>query len=103
PCLARAPPRYAPHPDAPSPLTSNNRAHHRLLRSTRAVGEQAAAELKQRWRALKHITLSLSRIGPIAQAALVLNSVWKWNSLRKRHCPTGTAQHRKKARAGRAL
>ena len=66
-----------PHPDIPSPLNSDNRAHNRLLRSTRAVGERAAAELKQRWRALKHVTLSPSRIGAIAQAALVLNKAWK--------------------------
>ncbi|GAA2001739.1 IS5-like element IS470 family transposase [Nocardiopsis rhodophaea] len=66
-----------PHPDIPSPLTTDNRAHNRLLRSTRALGERAAAELKQRWRALKHVTLSPGRIGAIAQAALVLNNAWK--------------------------
>ncbi|TMQ79886.1 IS5/IS1182 family transposase, partial [Actinomadura soli] len=33
--------------------------------------------LKQRWRALQHITLSPSRIGDIARAALVLNKIWK--------------------------
>ena len=63
-----------PHPDIPSPMTSDNRAHNRLLRCVRALGERAAAELKQRWRALKHITLSPGRIGAIAQAALVLNN-----------------------------
>lgn len=66
-----------PHPDISSPMTSDNRARNRLLRSTRALGERAAAELKQRWRALKHITLSPGRIGAIAQAALVLNNAWK--------------------------
>lgn len=66
-----------PHPDIPSPLTSDNRAHNRLLRCVRVLGERAAAELKQRWRALKHITLSPGRIGAIAQAALVLNNAWK--------------------------
>lgn len=66
-----------PHPDIPSPMTSDNRAHNRLLRCVRALGERAAAELKQRWRALKHITLSPGRIGAIAQAALVLNKAWK--------------------------
>lgn len=66
-----------PHPDIPSPMTSDNRARNRLLHSTRALGERAAAELKQRWRALKHVTLSPSRIGAIAQATLVLNNAWK--------------------------
>lgn len=65
------------HPDILSPLDSDNRAHNRLLRSTRALGERAAAEFKQRWRALKHITLSPSRIGAITQAALILNNTWK--------------------------
>jgi len=66
-----------PHPDIPSPLTSDNRAHNRLLRCVRALGERAAGELKQRWRTLKHVTLSPSRIEAIAQAALVLNNAWK--------------------------
>jgi hypothetical protein len=66
-----------PHPDLPSPMNSDNRALNRLLRCVRALGERAAAELKQRWRALKHVTLSPSRIGAIAQAALVLNNAWK--------------------------
>jgi hypothetical protein len=43
----------------------------------RALGERAAAELKERWRTLKHATLSPSRIGDIARAALVLNEIWK--------------------------
>ena len=42
-----------------------------------ALGERAAAELKERWRALKHVSLSPSRIGDIARAALVLNGTWK--------------------------
>ncbi|MBK3384649.1 hypothetical protein [Streptomyces cavernae] len=48
-----------------------------LLRHVRALGERTAAELKQRWRALQHVTLSPSRIGDIARAALVLNGIWK--------------------------
>lgn len=43
----------------------------------RALGERTAAELKQRWRTLRHITLSPSRTGGIARAALVLNGIWK--------------------------
>jgi hypothetical protein len=34
-------------------------------------------ELKQRWRTLQHVTLSLSRIGEIARAVLLLNGIWK--------------------------
>ncbi|MFE4583515.1 transposase family protein, partial [Streptomyces chartreusis] len=48
-----------------------------LLRCIRAKGERAIAELKQRWRALQHVTLSPNRIGAIAQAALVLNNTWR--------------------------
>ncbi|MGW1888263.1 transposase family protein [Streptomyces sp. NPDC001970] len=48
-----------------------------LIRHIRALGERTAAELKERWRALKHISLSPSRIGDIARAALVLNKQWK--------------------------
>ncbi|GAA0901447.1 transposase family protein [Streptomyces thermoalcalitolerans] len=67
---------FRPHPDIASPLAANTRTHNRLLRGIRALGERAAAELKQRWRALQHVTLSPSRIGAIAQAALVLNNAW---------------------------
>ncbi|MER6106994.1 hypothetical protein [Streptomyces hirsutus] len=48
-----------------------------LIRDLCALGERTAAELKERWRALKHVTLSPSRIGDIARAALVLNGHWK--------------------------
>ncbi|TMQ79704.1 IS5/IS1182 family transposase [Actinomadura soli] len=58
-------------------LHTDTRTRNTLLRSVRALGERAAAELKQRWRALQHITLSPSRIGDIARAALVLNKIWK--------------------------
>ncbi|MBN3933312.1 IS5/IS1182 family transposase, partial [Streptomyces verrucosisporus] len=68
---------FRPHPDIASPLAADTRAHNRLLRGIRAIGERAAAELKQRWRALQHVTASPSRIGTIAQAALVLNNSWK--------------------------
>ncbi|MET7765947.1 hypothetical protein ABZS71_29565 [Streptomyces sp. NPDC005393] len=43
-----------------------------LIRGIRALGERAAAELKQRWRTLQHVTISPSRIADIARAALVL-------------------------------
>ncbi|MFD0196224.1 transposase family protein [Streptomyces albidoflavus] len=58
-------------------LHVDNRMFNTLLRHVRALGERTAAELKQRWRALQHVTLSPSRIGDIARAALVLNRIWK--------------------------
>lgn len=39
------------------------------------LGPGGGAE--RRWRALEHVTLSPSRIGGIARAALVLNGQWK--------------------------
>lgn len=58
-------------------LHSDTRTTNNLISGVRALGERAAAELKQRWRTLQHITLSPSRIGDIARAALVLNRIWK--------------------------
>lgn len=58
-------------------LDTDTRTTNSLIRGIRALGERAAAELKQRWRTLQHITLSPSRIGDIARAALVLNGIWK--------------------------
>lgn len=56
---------------------ANTRTTNALITGIRALGERTAAELKERWRALKHVTLSPSRIGDIARAALVLNGIWK--------------------------
>lgn len=58
-------------------LHADTRARNSLIRGIRALGERAAAELKQRWRTLQRITLSPGRIGDIARAALVLNELWK--------------------------
>ncbi|WNI15461.1 transposase family protein [Actinacidiphila sp. ITFR-21] len=58
-------------------LHADTRTTNTLIRDLRALGERAAAELKERWRALKHVTLSPRRIGDIARAALVLNEIWK--------------------------
>ncbi|MFE3327553.1 transposase family protein, partial [Streptomyces sp. NPDC059176] len=58
-------------------LHADTRMRNMLLRHIRALGERTAAELKQRWRTLQHVTLSPSRIGDIARAALVLNGIWK--------------------------
>lgn len=66
-------PHGTSHPD----LHVNTRTYNTLLRAARALGERTAAELKERWRTLKRITLSPCRIGDIARAALVLNGQWK--------------------------
>jgi hypothetical protein len=58
-------------------LHPDTRAYNTLLRGLRALGERAAAELKERWRTLKRVTLNPGRIGAIAKAALVLNNVWR--------------------------
>lgn len=58
-------------------LHTDTRTTNSLIRGIRALGERAAAELKQRWRSLQHVALSPSRIGDIARAALVLNGIWK--------------------------
>ncbi len=58
-------------------LDADTRTTNSLIRGVRALGERAAAELKQRWRTLQYITLSPSRIGDIARAALTLNRIWK--------------------------
>ncbi|MDI2124964.1 transposase family protein, partial [Yinghuangia seranimata] len=55
----------------------NTRTRNALIRGLRGPGERAIAQLKQRWRALQHVTLSPERIGAIAQAALALNNAWK--------------------------
>jgi hypothetical protein len=43
-----------------------------LLASLRCRGERGFALLSQRWRTLQRVMLSPSRLGGIAQAALVL-------------------------------
>jgi hypothetical protein len=59
-------------------LDADTRTTNNLIRGIRAIGERAAAELKQRWRrTLQHVTISPSRIGDIARAALALNGIWK--------------------------
>lgn len=57
-------------------LHPDTRTYNRLQAATRALGERAAAQLKTRWRALNHVTLSPSRIGDIVRATLVLNTTW---------------------------
>ncbi|WP_200812280.1 transposase family protein [Streptomyces sp. 3213.3] len=43
-------------------LHTDTRTTNNLIRAVRALGERAAAELKQRWRTLQHVTISPSRI-----------------------------------------
>jgi hypothetical protein len=48
------------------------RTRNALQRSLRCLGERGFALLNQRWRTLQHVTVSPSKIGDIARAALVL-------------------------------
>ena len=56
-------------------LAPDNQAYNTLLRSTRCLGERGFALLTDRWRALQRVTVSPSRIGELAQAALVLTRI----------------------------
>ena len=56
---------------------ADNRAHNRLLRGLRCIGERAMAVLTGRWRVLRHTTMSPSKIGMIVQAALALTNIEK--------------------------
>ncbi|WP_285780849.1 transposase family protein [Microtetraspora sp. NBRC 13810] len=59
-------------PEGTQILSPDNRTYNRLLRALRCLGERGFALLKGRWRTLQHITVSPSRIGDVARAALVL-------------------------------
>ena len=56
-------------------LAPDNQAYNTLHRATRCLGERGFALLTGRWRALQRITVSPSRIGELAQAALVLTQL----------------------------
>lgn len=58
-------------------LAVNNRTYNKLQRGLRAPGERMFATLKERWKALRHITISPSRIGDLVRAALVLHREWE--------------------------
>ncbi|VEH41206.1 Uncharacterised protein [Kocuria rosea] len=58
-----------------SNLEVDNRASNGLLTGMRAIGERVNALLDQRSAALRRVTLSPSRIGDIAAAALVLTNL----------------------------
>jgi hypothetical protein len=53
-------------------LDIDTRTRNAIQRSLRCLGERGFALLTGRWRTLRHITASPSRIGDIARAALVL-------------------------------
>ena len=53
-------------------LDINARTRNAIQRSLRCLGERGFALLTGRWRTLRHITASPSKIGDIARAALVL-------------------------------
>lgn len=56
-------------------LDVDTRTRNALLRSLRCLGERGFALLEQRWRTLQHVSLSPSRVGDLAKAALVLTHV----------------------------
>jgi hypothetical protein len=56
-------------------LAPDDQAYNTLHRATRCRGERGFALLTRRWRALQRITVSPSRIGELAQAALVLTRI----------------------------
>ena len=56
-------------------LATDSQAYNTLHRATRCRGERGFALLTRRWRALQRITVSPSRIGELAQAALVLTRI----------------------------
>jgi hypothetical protein len=62
----------ATQPAGGGELDINTRTRNALQRSLRCLGERGFALLTGRWRTLRHITASPSKIGDIARAALVL-------------------------------
>jgi hypothetical protein len=63
------------HPADGQVLAADNLAYNTLHRATRCLGERGFALLTGRWRALQRITVNPSRIGELAQAALVLTRI----------------------------
>jgi hypothetical protein len=53
-------------------LPVDTRTYNNLLRAIRALGERGFALLVQRWKTLQHVTMSPTRIGTLARAALAL-------------------------------
>jgi hypothetical protein len=61
-----------PQPADGRVLDTDNRTYNALLRGLRCLGERGFAVLTGRWRTLRRITASPSKIGDIVKAALVL-------------------------------
>ncbi|WP_433509127.1 transposase family protein [Nonomuraea sp. CA-143628] len=59
-------------PEGNQILRPDDRTYNRPMRALRCLGGRGFALLKGRWRTFPHITVSLSRFGDIARAALVL-------------------------------
>ena len=53
-------------------LDIDTKTRNALLRSLRYQGERGLALMKQRWRALQHVSASPATTGDIAKAVLVL-------------------------------
>jgi DDE superfamily endonuclease len=53
-------------------LDIDTKTRNALLRSLRYQGERGFALMKQRWRALQHVTVSPGTIGDLARSVLVL-------------------------------
>ncbi len=53
-------------------LTVKQQVHNHIQRSLRAPGERGFALLVGRWKALRHTTISPSRLGTLIHAALAL-------------------------------
>lgn len=78
-------------------LEADNRAYNALLAGTRSIGERPNALLEERWKALRHVTLSPSRIGPLSPPRCCSPptsvtpdekiSVLPWHGLAARHIP----------------
>jgi DDE superfamily endonuclease len=58
-----------------SELDADAKTRNMLLRGLRYQGERGFALLKERWHALKHVTVDPGSIGDIAKAALVLTQI----------------------------
>jgi DDE superfamily endonuclease len=56
-------------------LDTDTKCRSMLLRGLRYQGERGFALLKERWRALQHVTVSPTQIGDIVKAALVLTQI----------------------------
>jgi hypothetical protein len=56
-------------------LDTDAKCRRILLRGLRYQGERGFALLKERWRALQHVTVSPTQIGDIVKAALVLTQI----------------------------